>query len=96
MILIGENLNVMSQTLGPALMARDAGPIEEMAREAVANGAKILVTPEGAVEGYVVNVVNKEENKDLNLEKISRAYPAGKVPHKSGSPLEADGEESKP
>jgi len=32
MILIGENLNVMSQTLGPALRERNAGPIEEMAR----------------------------------------------------------------
>jgi 5-methyltetrahydrofolate corrinoid/iron sulfur protein methyltransferase len=32
MILIGENLNVISQTLGPALRDRDAEPIEEMAR----------------------------------------------------------------
>lgn len=32
MILIGENLNVMSQTLGPALRERNAGPIEEMAK----------------------------------------------------------------
>jgi cobalamin-dependent methionine synthase I len=32
MILIGENLNVISQTLGPALRERDAGPIQEMAK----------------------------------------------------------------
>ena len=31
MILIGENLNVMSKTLGPAMKARDAKPIQEMA-----------------------------------------------------------------
>jgi 5-methyltetrahydrofolate corrinoid/iron sulfur protein methyltransferase len=32
MILIGENLNIMSQTLGPALRGRDPGPIQEMAK----------------------------------------------------------------
>ena len=31
MILIGENLNIMSQTLGPALRGRDPGPVQEMA-----------------------------------------------------------------
>jgi cobalamin-dependent methionine synthase I len=32
MILIGENLNIMSQTLGPAMKERNAGPIQEMAK----------------------------------------------------------------
>jgi len=32
MILIGENLNIMSKTLGPALKERNAGPIQEMAK----------------------------------------------------------------
>jgi len=32
MILIGENLNIMSQTLGPALRERNAGPVQEMAK----------------------------------------------------------------
>ncbi len=32
MILIGENLNVISQTLGPALKDRNAAPVLEMAR----------------------------------------------------------------
>jgi 5-methyltetrahydrofolate corrinoid/iron sulfur protein methyltransferase len=32
MILIGENLNIMSQTLGPALRGRDPGPIQAMAK----------------------------------------------------------------
>jgi predicted amidohydrolase len=41
--------------------------IEKMAREAAGNGAKILITPEGAVEGYLINEVRKKENKDLNL-----------------------------
>ena len=29
---IGENLNVMSKVLGPAMKARDAGPLQEMAK----------------------------------------------------------------
>ena len=32
MILIGENLNIMSQTLGPALKERNPEPIQEMAK----------------------------------------------------------------
>jgi 5-methyltetrahydrofolate corrinoid/iron sulfur protein methyltransferase len=32
MILIGENLNIMSQTLGPALRGRNPGPVQEMAK----------------------------------------------------------------
>jgi 5-methyltetrahydrofolate corrinoid/iron sulfur protein methyltransferase len=32
MILIGENLNIMSQTIGPALRERNSGPIQEMAK----------------------------------------------------------------
>jgi 5-methyltetrahydrofolate corrinoid/iron sulfur protein methyltransferase len=32
MILIGENLNIMSQTLGPAMKERNPGPIQEMAK----------------------------------------------------------------
>jgi 5-methyltetrahydrofolate corrinoid/iron sulfur protein methyltransferase len=31
MILIGENLNIMSKTLGPSMKERQAGPIQEMA-----------------------------------------------------------------
>ena len=32
MILVGENLNIMSKTLGPALKERNAGPVIEMAK----------------------------------------------------------------
>ncbi|MGD9142751.1 MAG: dihydropteroate synthase [Dehalococcoidia bacterium] len=42
MILIGENLNVMSHTLGPALRERNAGPIEEMARNETAAGVDLI------------------------------------------------------
>jgi len=33
MLLIGENLNVMSKTLGPALKERNAAPIQDMAKQ---------------------------------------------------------------
>ena len=42
MILIGENLNVMSHTLGPALRERNAGPIEEMAKAETAAGIDLI------------------------------------------------------
>ena len=63
-------IKIASLSFVPVKWDKDSNlkKIEEMAREAAANGAKILVTPEGAVEGYVVNEVNKEENKDLNFE----------------------------
>ncbi len=32
MILIGENLNIMSQTIGPALRERNPKPIQELAK----------------------------------------------------------------
>jgi 5-methyltetrahydrofolate corrinoid/iron sulfur protein methyltransferase len=42
MILIGENLNVISQTLGPALREKNAGPIEAMAKEETAAGVDLI------------------------------------------------------
>jgi len=42
MILIGENLNIMSKTLGPALKERNAAPIQEMARAETEAGVDYL------------------------------------------------------
>ena len=42
MILIGENINIMSQTIGSALRGRDPGPIHELAKEEVAAGIDFL------------------------------------------------------
>lgn len=42
MLFIAENINIMSKSLGPAMKDRDAGPIEDMAKKLVANGADIL------------------------------------------------------
>jgi len=42
MILIGEHINVMSKTLGPAMKERDPGPIQKMALDEVAAGIDYL------------------------------------------------------
>ncbi len=42
MFLIGENLNVMSKKLGEAFLARDAGPIQEMAEAEAKAGMDMI------------------------------------------------------
>ena len=42
MLVIGEKINIMSKTIGPAMKERDAGPIREMALRQVEGGADIL------------------------------------------------------
>ncbi len=42
MILIGENINIMSKTLGPAMRERDAGPIQAMAKAETEAGVDYL------------------------------------------------------
>lgn len=42
MIIIGEKVNVMSKTIGPAMKERDAGPIVELAKDQIASGASYL------------------------------------------------------
>ena len=51
--------------------AANANKIEKMVRQAAAQGAKLVATPEGALEGYVVNEVIYEKNaaKKEKLEK---------------------------
>jgi cobalamin-dependent methionine synthase I len=42
MILIGENINIMSKTLGPALRERNSAPIQEMAKAMTEAGVDYL------------------------------------------------------
>jgi 5-methyltetrahydrofolate corrinoid/iron sulfur protein methyltransferase len=42
MILIGENLNVISQTLGPAMRERNAAPIQQMAKAETDAGVDLI------------------------------------------------------
>jgi 5-methyltetrahydrofolate corrinoid/iron sulfur protein methyltransferase len=75
MILIGENLNVISQSLGPALRDRDAEPIEEMAKaetEADVDLIDLNIGParKGGDElmAWVVNTVQTVSDKMLSLD----------------------------
>ena len=75
MILIGENLNVMSHTLGPALRERNAAPIEEMARQETAAGVDLIDLNIGPARkggdelmDWVVNTVQAVTDKMLSLD----------------------------
>jgi 5-methyltetrahydrofolate corrinoid/iron sulfur protein methyltransferase len=75
MILIGENLNVISQSLGPALRDRDAEPIQEMAKaetEADVDLIDLNIGParKGGDElmSWVVNTVQAVTDKMLSLD----------------------------
>ncbi|MCJ7604928.1 MAG: dihydropteroate synthase [Dehalococcoidales bacterium] len=75
MILIGENLNVISQTLGPALRDRDAGPLEEMARNETAAGIDLIDLNIGPARrggdelmSWVVSTVQAVTDKMLALD----------------------------
>ena len=75
MILIGENLNIISQTLGPALTERDAGPIQEMARAETEAGIDLIDLNIGPARkggdelmDWVVNTVQGITDKMLSLD----------------------------
>ena len=75
MILIGENLNVMSQTLGPALREKNAGPIEEMAKAETKAGIDLIDLNIGPARrggdelmDWVVNTVQSVSDKMLSLD----------------------------
>ncbi len=75
MILIGESINVMSKTLGPALKERNPGPIQEMARAEIRGGIDYLdinIGParRGGAElmKWVVNTVQAVTDMPLSLD----------------------------
>ncbi len=75
MILIGESINIMSKTLGPALRERNPKPIQEMAKVEVEAGIDFLDLNIGpARKGgdelmkWVVETVQQVTNKPLSLD----------------------------
>jgi 5-methyltetrahydrofolate corrinoid/iron sulfur protein methyltransferase len=75
MILIGENLNVISQTLGPALKDRQASPITDMARAETKSGIDLIDLNIGPARkggdelmSWVVNTVQAVTDKMLSLD----------------------------
>jgi cobalamin-dependent methionine synthase I len=85
MILIGENLNVISQTLGPALKERNAGPIQAMAKAETEAGIDLIDLNIGPARkggdelmGWVVNTVQSVTDKMLSLDTTNQdAVEAG-------------------
>ena len=75
MILIGESINVMSKTLGPALKDRDAKPIQQMALDELKGGVDYLDLNIGPARRggdelmeWVVNTVQEVTDKPLSLD----------------------------
>lgn len=75
MICIAENINIMSQTLGPAMRERDPKPIQEMARAQAEAGADYLDLNIGPARRggdelmqWVVNTVQEVTDLPLSLD----------------------------
>ncbi len=85
MILIGENLNVISQTLGPALKDRNAAPVQAMARAETEAGIDLIDLNIGPARkggdelmAWVVNTVQSVTDKMLSLDTTNQdAMEAG-------------------
>ena len=90
MILIGENINVMSKIVGPALKERNPGPIQELVKAEVEAGMDYLDLNIGpARKGgdelmtWLVNTVQEVTDKPLSLDTTNPlAMEAGLKVHK--------------
>ncbi len=90
MILIGENINIMSKTIGPALRERDPGPIQELAKAETEAGIDYLDINIGPARKlgdelmeWVVKVVQEVTDKPLSLDTTNPvAMEAGLKVHK--------------
>ena len=90
MILIGENLNIMSKTLGPAMKERDAKPIQEIAIAQTKQGMDYIDINIGPArkEGdkfmeWIVKTVQEVTDKPLSLDTTNvQAMEAGLKVHK--------------
>jgi cobalamin-dependent methionine synthase I len=90
MILIGENINIMSQVLGPAMRERNPVPIQEMARAEAEAGIDYIDLNIGPARkggdelmAWVVNTVQEVTDLPLSLDTTnSIAMEAGLKAHK--------------
>ena len=75
MFLIGENINIMSKTIGPAMKERNPGPIQELALAEAAAGVDYLDLNIGPARKdgdklmeWIVDTVQKVTNTPLSLD----------------------------
>jgi len=80
MILVGENINVMSKIIGPALRERNPEPIQELAKAEAKAGVDYLdlnIGPARKVGGelmaWLVNAVQEVTDKPLSLDTTNPA-----------------------
>jgi predicted amidohydrolase len=59
-----DSITVASLSIFPKKWDKDANAskIEQMVRQTAKQGAQLIITPEGVLEGYVVNEVNNEKD----------------------------------
>ncbi|MFC1871424.1 dihydropteroate synthase [Chloroflexota bacterium] len=72
-LIIGESINIMSQTIGPALRSRDPGPVQEMAKaETAADYLDINIGPArkagDEMMEWAVTTVQEVSDKPLSLD----------------------------
>ncbi len=90
MILIGENINIMSKTIGPALRERNPNPIQELAKAETEAGIDYLDLNIGPARKagdelmtWLVNTVQEVANLPLSLDTTNPvAMEAGLKAHK--------------
>ncbi len=90
MLLIGENINIMSKTIGPALRERNPAPIQDLAKAEIEAGVDYLDVNIGparkdgdAFMQWVVETVQKVSDKPLSLDTTNPvAMEAGLKAHK--------------
>ncbi|MFC1917151.1 dihydropteroate synthase [Chloroflexota bacterium] len=94
MFLIGENLNVISQTLGPALKEKNAGPIQEMAKAETAAGIDLIDLNIGPARrggeelmDWVVKTVQAVTDKKLSLDTTNQSAMEAGLKVYQGTPL---------
>lgn len=95
MILVGESINIMSQTIGPALKERNPKPVQEMAKAQVERGIDYLDINIGPARKagdelmeWAVKVVQEVTDKPLSLDTTNPvAMEAGLKVHKNGKAL---------
>jgi predicted amidohydrolase len=61
-----DEVGIASLSFVPVKWDKEANlaTISKMAREAAASGARIIITPEGALEGYLINELLEKENRE--------------------------------
>ncbi len=92
---IGENLNVMSKTLGPAMKGRDPGPIQEMAKAEAEQGIDYIDLNIGPARKdgqelmpFVVKAVQEVVDTPVSLDSYNAdAVEAGLKAAKPGTAL---------